>query len=118
MFFFIALVFIGSANAHYKPGTHNAVHAIQLAFCGNSYRECQDGNEAIEVAKCEAASYWSEGRPQEARNGQYRGMFQMGSDERKKWGHGLDPWKQAFAAHRYFIASGSDWSPWDPRCRP
>lgn len=110
------LIFSPNASAHYKPGTHNAVHAIQLAFCGNSNRECWQGNQAVEVAKCEAAWYWDEGRPQEARNGQYRGMFQMGKDERKKYGHGPDPWAQAFAAYTYYVYSGRDWSPWS--CKP
>lgn len=117
-FILLALIVTSGSKAHYNPGTHNAVHAIQLAFCGKSNRSCGEGNEAIEVAKCEASRYWYEGHPQEARNGQYRGMFQMGTRERSLYGHGPDPWKQARAAHKYFVLSGSDWSPWDPICRP
>lgn len=104
------------SKAHWQPGTHNAIHAINLAFCGKSNKTCQDGNEAVVVAKCESAQYWSQGRPQEAKNGQYLGMFQMGKDERRDYGHGPDPWKQAWAARRYFVASGKDWSPWE--CQP
>ncbi len=118
-----ALFFIMTSNgkAHWNPGTHNAVHAIQLAFCGKSNLSCGEGNEAIIVAKCESSSYWYQGRPQEALNGQYRGMFQMGSSERATYGHGPDPWKQAFAARRYFVASkrengGITWIPWT--CKP
>jgi hypothetical protein len=107
---------VSNANAHYVPGTHNSVHAIQLAFCGKSNTVCWEGNNAISVAKCESGKYWYEGTPFWARNGQYRGMFQMGSWERATYGHGPDPWKQAFAAHRYYVASGRDWSPWE--CKP
>lgn len=114
----LVLIITNDAKAHYSPGTHNAIHAIQLAFCGKSNRSCEEGNDAIEVAECESAQYWYQDRPQEARNGQYRGMFQMGKRERELYGHGPDPWKQAKAAHKYFVLSGRDWSPWDPICRP
>lgn len=114
----LLLIMSAPADAHYKPGTHNAVHAIQLVFCNGSNRTCREGNEAIGVAKCESSRYWSEGRPQEARNGQYRGMFQMGERERDIYGHGPDPWTQAIAAFRYYVGSGRDWSPWDWRCQP
>jgi hypothetical protein len=69
--------------------------------------------EAQRVALCEG------GRPVpsvRARNGQYEGIFQMGSFARSRYGHGWDAWSQARAAYRYFIASGRDWSPWE--CRP
>jgi hypothetical protein len=114
----LLLIVTSDADAHYKPGRHNAIHAIQKAFCGKAHRSCREGKEAVEVVECEAAQYWDQDRPQEAKNGQYEGMFQMGTEERKKWGHGPDPWKQAIAAFRYYVASGRDWSPWDPRCQP
>ena len=118
----VILVTAGDANAHYKPGTHNAVHAIQKAWCGKSSLVCWQGNQAIEVAKCEAAQYWTWGIPHKARGpydeyGNRRlSMFQMGTRERRLYGHGPDPWSQAFAAHRYWVASGKDWSPWE--CKP
>ena len=115
-FVLLVLIATSDAPAHYNPGTHNAVHAIQLAFCGKSNRECREGNEGISVAKCESSTYWYEGRPQEAKNGQYLGMFQMGKRERHTYGHGPDPWTQAYAARRYFMSSGRDWSPWE--CKP
>jgi hypothetical protein len=111
-----AIGYAADAEAHYTHGTHNAVHAIQQSWCGRANRECWQGNEAIRVAKCEAASYWSRGIPAQARTGQYRGMMQMGTDERATYGHGPDPWSQARAAHRYYVASGRDWSPWT--CKP
>ena len=70
------------------------------------------GDEAVRVAWCESRfSIW-------ARNGQYAGLFQMGASERahyvraRYWGW----WEQIRSAHRYFIASGRDWSPWS--CKP
>jgi len=66
--------------------------------------------QALRVAWCESRfDVW-------ARNGQYLGLFQMGSYARARYGHGNDPWAQSRAAYRYFVASGSDWSPWT--CRP
>jgi hypothetical protein len=65
---------------------------------------------AVSVAWCESSlRTW-------ASNGQYLGMFQMGSNERATYGHGPDARTQAEAAHRYFVASGRDWSPWE--CQP
>lgn len=66
--------------------------------------------EALAVARCES------GYRTDARNGQYLGLFQMGSSERRLYGHGDTALEQARAAHAYFVASGSDWSPW--QCRP
>jgi hypothetical protein len=66
--------------------------------------------EALAVAWCESRHYiW-------AVNGQYRGLFQMGSWERTRYGHAPGAWAQARAARRYFVASGRDWSPWS--CKP
>lgn len=115
-FVFLLLIITADSSAHYKPGTHNAIHAIQTAFCGKANRSCVAGNEAIRVAICESGSYWDRGIPHMARNGQYRGMMQMGASERELFGHGPDPWSQARAAHRYYVSSGRDWSPWE--CKP
>ena len=52
----------------------------------------------------------------DAQNGQYLGLFQMGSSERRLFGHGETAHQQALAAHRYFVVSGRDWSPWS--CKP
>lgn len=68
--------------------------------------------EALAVARCESGNSYSVG----AHNGQYLGMFQMGSSEREKYGHGNTPLEQAIAAHEYFVESGKDWSPWS--CKP
>lgn len=78
----------------------NAAVAICKVF-GKTY--CA---EALRVAWCESKHYpW-------ARNGQYRGIFQMGDWERRTFGHGSGSWAQARAAWKYFVVSGKDWSPW------
>lgn len=66
----------------------------------------------MSVVHCETGGTYSVW----ATNGQYRGLFQMGSWERARYGHGNNPWAQARAASRYFFASGADWSPWE--CKP
>jgi hypothetical protein len=65
--------------------------------------------EAVNVAWCESRLDTT------ARNGQYLGIFQMGSSERRIFGHGATAHAQAVAAHRYFVVSGRDWSPWGCR---
>jgi hypothetical protein len=62
--------------------------------------------QAVAVARCESRLDTA------AQNGQYRGLFQMGSHERSLFGHGSTAHVQARAAHRYFVRSGRDWSPW------
>jgi len=66
--------------------------------------------EALQVSRCES------GLTTTAQNGQYLGLFQMGSNERRIYGHGSTATAQASAAHRYFIDSGSNWGPWS--CKP
>jgi hypothetical protein len=114
LFFVWAIGRAADAEAHYQPGVHNTRHAVNLAFCGKSNSYCGASSEAWSVARCETGgtmSVW-------ANNGQYLGLFQMGSYARAAYGHSANPWGQARAAHRYYVASGRDWSPWDPRCRP
>jgi hypothetical protein len=65
--------------------------------------------QAIGVAWCESRLATT------AENGQYLGLFQMGSNERRLFGHGSTAHEQALAAHRYFVVSGRDWSPWSCR---
>jgi hypothetical protein len=76
------------------------------AICAVFADDCR---AAIAVASCE-----SHLRPT-AQNGQYLGLFQMGSYERRLFGHGPTAHEQAIAAHRYFVRSGRDWSPWSCR---
>lgn len=78
----------------------------RAAICTIFGSYCQ---EALAIAWCE-----SRHRPT-AQNGQYLGLFQMGSPERRLFGHGSTARDQALAAHRYFVRSGRDWSPWSCR---
>lgn len=66
--------------------------------------------QALSVAWCESRHSTT------AENGQYLGLFQMGWSERRLFGHGRSALAQAKAAHRYFVLSGRDWSPWS--CKP
>lgn len=66
-------------------------------------------DQAIRVSYCE--SRWSP----RAVNGQYLGLFQMGTYARGRYGHATTAWGQARAAYRYFVDSGRDWSPWSCR---
>jgi hypothetical protein len=66
--------------------------------------------QALAVSRCES------GLRTDAQNGQYLGLFQMGSSERRLFGHGPSVTEQVTAAHRYFVASGRDWGPWS--CKP
>lgn len=77
------------------------------AICAVFGRHCE---EALRVAHCESRL------STDAQNGQYLGLFQMGSSERALFGHGATAYEQARAAYRYFVHSGRDWSPWS--CRP
>lgn len=81
----------------------SVVHVVRSVF--GRY-----GSQALRVSWCESRWHTT------ARNGQYLGLFQMGSWERRTFGHGAGAWAQARAAHRYFVATGRDWSPWT--CRP
>jgi len=67
-------------------------------------------SEALAVVHCESRFDTN------AVNGQYLGLFQMGSWERRTYGHGGTAYAQALAAHRYFVASGNNWRPWS--CKP
>jgi hypothetical protein len=60
--------------------------------------------DALRVARCES------GLSTRAQNGQYLGLFQMGSYARARYGHGSDAYTQAVAAHAYWEDAG--WSPW------
>ena len=78
----------------------------KAAICNVFGSHCQ---EALAVARCESRLRTT------AQNGQYLGLFQMGSYERQLFGHGATAHDQALAAHRYFVRSGRDWSPWSCR---
>jgi hypothetical protein len=75
-------------------------------------------DQAISVAACESGDRDGDLSPSvtRAHNGQYLGMFQMGSYARSRYGHGDSVLEQVRAAWGYFRDSGKDWSPWS--CKP
>ena len=97
-----------SPSANYSPEVERKQAAARVAICKTFGPYC---SQALRVSWCESRHYvW-------ARNGQYLGLFQMGSFARSRYGHSYNnAWVQARAAYRYFVDSGRDWSPW--ACKP
>ena len=84
----------------FEPSPEKAICQVFGSYC----------RQALQVARCES------GVQTTAQNGEYLGLFQMGSTERRTFGHGESAIEQAQAAYRYFVRSGRDWSPWS--CKP
>ena len=101
------LAFAGPTASAYGPEVERKQAKAKVAICKTFGRYCQ---QALRVSWCESRWYVH------ATNGQYLGLFQMGSYARSAFGHGPGAWAQARAAYRYFVASGRDWSPW--ACKP
>ena len=89
-----------------REAQERAAMSPRAAICDVFGSYCE---EAVAVARCES------GLSTRAQNGQYLGLFQMGSMERQLFGHGPTARAQAVAARRYFVRSGRDWSPWSCR---
>jgi len=83
----------------------DAITAIRLVF--GPY-----GEQAIRVSSCETGGTFDVN----AQNGQYLGLFQMGTYARGRYGHSSTALGQAQAAYRYFVDSGRGWGPWE--CKP
>ena len=62
--------------------------------------------KAFDVIACETGGKYNT----TAQNGQYIGLFQMGSWARARYGHGPSASSQARAAHRLYAVAG--WRPW------
>lgn len=90
-----------------RDARRRAAMSPKAAICDVFGHYCR---QAVAVAWCES------GLTTTAQNGQYLGLFQMGSSERRLFGHGQTARAQAAAAHEYFVRSGRDWSPWS--CKP
>lgn len=105
---YFALVAVAVAAASVGSTAHRSTHP-SIAVCTVFGKRCL---EALKVVDCETGGSFST----RARNGQHTGLFQLGSWERRRYGHGVSAWAQSHAAYRYFVASGRDWSPWS--CRP
>ena len=98
----LALAATQTATAASPAQNRNAICEVFGRYC----------TQAIAVSRCETGGTFSVW----ANNGQYLGLFQMGSYARSTYGHANHAWGQARAAYRYFVASGRDWSPWS--CKP
>jgi hypothetical protein len=83
-----------------------AAMSPKKAICDVFGSDCA---EALAVARCESRLSTT------AQNGEYLGLFQMGTYARSLFGHGSTAREQAVAARRYFVRSGRDWSPWSCR---
>ena len=97
----VAVILATRGDAHQPP------RSVKSAVCLTFGPYCA---QALRVAWCE--SRWSV----YARNGQYLGLFQMGSYARARFGHSWTALGQAQAAYGYFRASGYRWTPWT--CKP
>jgi hypothetical protein len=84
------------ANADYYTAARKAVCYYFGEYC----------SQAMQIVRCETGGTYYPW----AQNGQYLGIFQMGSRERAKYGHGSNVWAQAKAAYAYFKDAG--WHPW------
>jgi hypothetical protein len=108
----VLIVFFGGTGQaalgkyNHNPRIEKQQAQAKIVICKVFGPYCQ---QALKISWCESKWYiW-------ARNGQYLGLFQMGSSERRIFGHGSGAWAQAKAAKKYFISSGKDWSPWSCR---
>ena len=106
----LSLALMGLTGQAAQASQGNSNYSVELrAVCHYFGSYC---SQAMAVSKCETGGTYSPW----AANGQYLGIFQMGSHERATYGHGNNVWAQAKAAYAYFVASGKDWSPWS--CKP
>lgn len=85
-------------------GCGKHVHVLDRRACIVRRVFGRDGRKAVRVAMCESRL------DPKAVNGQYKGVFQMGSSERAKYGHGRTVLEQSKAAKAYFDDAG--WAPW------
>lgn len=95
-------------HAEPAPARKSAPNEVIVAITQAFGPDPQLVEEAIEVADCESDFDTT------AENGQYKGTFQMGKNERATYGHGDSAIEQAEAAKRYHDKSG--WDPWT--CQP
>ena len=106
------LVRIHKLRGRLTPSTRSTPRegrSVRATICSVFGSHC---SEAISVATCEShLNIW-------AVNGQYVNLFQMGYNERRRYGWhvaGSPAILAARAAYRYFLAAGG-WGPW--QCKP
>lgn len=96
----------GTSTAHANSDYEIVKRAVCHYFSGNL---CW---QAMSVVKCETGGTYSVWAGYGKH--QFLGLFQMGSKERAKYGHGNNAWAQAQAAKRYYDDGG--WGHW--QCIP
>jgi len=101
----MAMLFFTPAAQARPPVPPNVYRAVRHYWHTKTERI-----QAFNIVACETGGAYNTN----ATNGQYLGLFQMGSYARARYGHGSSADAQARAAHRYWLDSG--WSPWS--CRP
>ena len=100
-----ALIYLAGGPEPGNASTRDRVKIIRTVW-PDAYEAA-----AIRVARCESHLQPS------ARNGQYRGMFQVSAALRRDYkGFGRGGWAQARHALRVFNAAGKSWQPWE--CKP
>jgi len=106
---FLAILWRGRASVqrHKTEAFFRRLNEPTAAICYVFMEHC---SQALRVSWCESR------HSTRAQNGQYLGLFQMGSWERATFGHSHTALGQARAAHTYFALTGYDWSPW--ACKP
>jgi hypothetical protein len=100
--FLIALGGAAGQTAQASSGSSQYKQALR-AVCFYFKSNCAT---AMQIVKCETGGTYT---PWSA-NGQYLGIFQMGSQERRTYGHGNNVWAQARAAYAYYRVAG--FGPW------
>jgi hypothetical protein len=96
-------VFGSCSSAAQAERTRSNYQSARQAVCHYFGKDC---DMAMKIVKCETGGTYV---PWTA-NGQYLGIFQMGSHERATYGHGNNVWAQAKAAYAYFRDAG--FGPW------
>ena len=95
---------LGGAGGTSTAEASNQYAQVQQAVC--HYFRGSLCSTAMQIVNCETGGTYD---PRSS-NGQYLGIFQMGSNERATFGHGNDVWTQARAAYRYYLKAG--FGPW------
>jgi hypothetical protein len=104
-----------NGRAHRACGKVRYLNADPVRAIRYVFQRVAAAAQAIAVSSCETGGAFNT----TATNGQFVNLFQMGYNERRRYGWhvaGSPPLDAAWPAFFYFIDSGRDWSPWS--CKP
>lgn len=111
----------GTVTAQTQPATCDDLEDAHCQKVRNVIRDVwpdEHEDTAIRCFSTESGLFkWSnkntgQHRDPEGRITQYKGIAQMGRDERRSTDFGWEVRKQVRSAYRWFVAGGSDWSEW------